>query len=306
MTDSLPRETGADACRCPETMPALRQCLAGLATDAPPQLAKLAHWLIDRPEEIAFNSVRMLAALADCNANTVVRLARTLGHTGYDPLRAAVQEMLRTPPSGYAARAAALATRGAADVFAEMKSAAHANIDLLFTPELSAGLSECIDALLNARQVHCIGVRSCFAVAHYFTYVGAMAFPNIRPAPGQPGQILDTLSACTPDDVVIAVSYEDYSLEVVRGCQIARESGARVLALTDSYASPIAEGAWQVIRLPMAGPHLLPSLVTAFHLVELLLAELSARDPKTEARVRDFEARLLHYGGYVRRGQADR
>jgi len=274
--------------------------LSALAADAPPQLAALAAWLVDRTDEIAIRSVRQLATEAGSNANTVVRLAQAMGFSGYKPMQTQVRQSLReSGPLGYARRAAALAEGSAADRRSDMQATVHTNIDAIYTPAYETQIAACVPALLAARQVHCIAVRSCYSVAHYLSYTGALAFGNFQPTPAQPGLLVDALSTCTPDDIVIAISYAHYSAEVIRGCKIAHDCGARVIALTDSYASPIARGAWQVFRLPMAGPQLLPSLTSAFHLVERLLIELSAVSPQTEARLRDTESRMIRFGGYV-------
>lgn len=284
----------------PDTLERLTAALSELAENAPPKLAELAGWLAERPEQIAFHSVRTLAEQADSNAGAVVRLAGALGFRGYEPLRQAVRDMLRAGSAGYAARAARLTEVDGRVLSDELHTATRSNLDALFTPELDHKIAECADAILSARSVHCLGVRSCYSVAHYLAYVGSMAFPQFRPMAAQPGGMIDAMSECTAEDMVFAITYADYSAELIHACEIARAGGARLVVLADSDSAPIAEGAWQVIRMPMDGPQLLPSLVSALQVVELLLAELSARDPETEARVRAFEQRLLRAGGYVR------
>ena len=96
----------------------------------------------------------------------------------------------------------------------------------------------------------------------------------------------------------MGITYEHYAAEVVQACQIAQSRGARVLALTDSHASPIAVGAWKVVPLPMAGPHFLPSLNSAFLAVEMLLVGMAARSDDAAERVSSFEDRIRQYGGY--------
>ena len=78
-----------------------------------------------------------------------------------------------------------------------------------------------------------------------------------------------------------------------------RLRGARVLAITDSHASPIAEDAWQVLKIPMNGPQLMPSLSTAFVAVEVLLAAMAARSDTAADNIAKHEARIRDYGGYI-------
>ncbi|MCC5989093.1 MAG: MurR/RpiR family transcriptional regulator [Pararhodobacter sp.] len=280
---------------------ALNAALARLAEGGAPQLRALAGWLLDRPEELAFHSVRGLAARAGTNANTVIRLARALGFAGFEPCRLAAQQALRGDVMDYGARAARLSHEQRAGALEEaLRNAALATARAAFAPGLMQAVRECVPLLLSARRVHCVGVRSCFALAHYFSYLGAIAHENIMPTPAQPGLIMDSLAPCDARDVVIGITFKHYSAEIVRAMAAAREQGARVIALTDSHASPIAHGASIVLRPPMPGPHTMPSQAGAFIVLETLLALLSARDPAAQQATRLFEERLLRMGAYVR------
>ncbi len=273
--------------------------LRQLAETGTPQVGALALWLSDRPEELAFHSVRTLAARAGANANTVIRLARALGFSGFEPCRAAAQQAMRARALTYGPRVGALAGRAGADLHSELRAAARDTVEVVFAPALTASLMECLPLIRRARRVHCIGVRACFGLASYFTYVGALAHANIMPTPTQPGLIMDSLTDCGAGDVVIAITFAHYSAEVVRAAAVARAQGAQVIAITDSHGAPIARGASVVLRPPMLGPHVMPSMAGAFLLIETLLAHLAAQDDKAQDRVRRFEERLLRLGAYV-------
>lgn len=277
----------------------IRTSLVEVVRNGTPVLSSFAEWTLDHLDEVAFQSIRGLATAAGVNANTVTRLAHELGYDGFDAFRQEVQSLLKRPPT-YGDRARALSQKAGSDLWSETLDANWANVETLFTPEQRSLLDSCIDPLLQARRVYCVGVRSCFGVAHYFSYVGSAAFQNVVQVPTMPGAILDQVATSTPDDIVVAITYAHYSSEVVRACQVARETGARVLALTDSYQSPIAKDAWKVVKLPMGGPQVMPSLMTAFITVELLLTAMIARSPEAAGRVAAFENLISGHGGYVR------
>ncbi|AZB57657.1 MurR/RpiR family transcriptional regulator [Cereibacter sphaeroides] len=278
----------------------IREALARVAAGDAPILRGFAVWLLDNLSAVAFNSTRSLAALAGTNPNTVTRLAREIGFDGYDSFRSAVQEVVQRRNIRYGERAEALRHRSEADIWGEALAANLGNIETLFSAEGMDLLESCVEPLLAARRVHTIGVRSCFGLAHYFSYVGGRAFANFIEVPVTPGAILDQVASATPEDIVVAITYEHYSAEVVRACHVARSCGARILALTDSHSAPVAEGAWKVVRLPMAGPQILPSLTAAYIALELLLSAMAARSPDAAARLLGFEARMERFGGYVR------
>lgn len=281
------------------SMDDFRRQLDHAAHSGPAQLASLARWLSKQPDEAAFLSVRRLAKASGANPNTVIRLAASLGFDGYGALQHSVRALLKPENGVYSQRAAALKSLNAEQLAHDLRESTFANVEGLYTAAVQAQIAETVTRLRGARHVHCIGVRSCYSVAHFLSYSGGMVMDNFVPTPAQPGILTDTLANCTPDDIVIAISYAHYSSEVIRACQIARDCGARIVAMTDSYASPIARGAWQVFRLRMEGPQLLPSLLPAFHLCEILLAELTASDSGAENRIQEFERRMLRIGGYL-------
>lgn len=301
-----PKAPRASACADAKPNPAtdtpslqtLRDRLAALGTEGSPRLGALASWLAERPEELAFQSVRGLADLAGANPNTVVRLAHSMGYASYDEARSVMQQALRRRQLGYADRAKALSDVTSDRLAEDLHSSARANVDEVFDPSLRDEIIACVQPLLAARQVHCIGVRMGFSLAHYFTYRGRMAHANIQPVPAQPGLVLDAMSEIGPQDIVVAITFAHYSSEVLRAAEAAREQGARVLAVTDSYSSPLATGAWRVLCPPMHGPNLMFPMSGVMLLLELLLEAMAAAEPAAASRVASFESRLLSVGAY--------
>ncbi|WP_298864301.1 MurR/RpiR family transcriptional regulator [uncultured Sulfitobacter sp.] len=281
------------------TAEALKDDLALMSVTGTPALRTFAPWVLDHLPLVAFHSIRSLAKQAGVNPNTVTRLAKELGYAGFDALRADVQTLLHSPAPTYGDRARSLRAQVDGNGFAGMIAANRENAEQLFAPEILEVLESCVAPLLNARRVHVVGVRSCYAIAHHFAYVGGMAFSNFADVPSLPGSIIDQMSQVGEDDIVVAITYAHYSAEVVAACAVARENGARILALTDSHAAPIAVGAWKVLRLPMAGPHFVPSLNTAFLAVEMLLGGMAVRSDDASDNVTRFENRIRSAGGYV-------
>ncbi|AHM03141.1 transcriptional regulator, RpiR family [Roseibacterium elongatum DSM 19469] len=276
----------------------LRRALADIATTASPRVAELARWAQQHPEEMAFHSVRGLAQLADVNPNSVFRLARALGFDGYDACRLAFQQALRGGEETYADRAARLRHTEKGALFDALQGAAIANLNALFDTDMSNKLDTAATMLLSARQIHCIGVRSCYSIAHYFAYTGRMAFPTFAPVPSAPGAIADALTATGPSDVVVPISYALYSAEAIEAHRIATARGARILAVTDMYSSPLAQGAEIVLTPQMHGPQVLPSLLAYFALAEALVARMVSGSPEARGRIAEFETRLTQHGIY--------
>lgn len=285
-----------------KTQATLKHAIGDIAANGPKALAKFAQWTLDNYPEVAFHSVRGLAQMAGVNSNTVIRLAKSLGYAGYDDLRQDVQNTLRqTDPVSYSDRAGALRMRPSQDIFADFLESYQKNSSQLFEPASLDIIQASAKTLAQAPQVYTVGVRSCYSVAHYLSYVGSMAFPSFQRAPSEPGAIMDQLSRATSQDVLVAISFSYYSTEVIRACEIAKTKGMKIIALTDKFSSPLAQSAAHVIELPMSGPQYMPSLHSAFIVADLLLTTLAAGSPSARENIKSFEHQILTFGGYVER-----
>ncbi len=291
----------SDTAETDQSMEALQVQLKGVARAGAPALRAFAAWLADRPQELAFHSVRGLAQLADVDPNTVVRTVKAAGFPGYAAARTAAQRALRAPQSRYGMRLNALQRIAPDSLLQTLFEAASRNLDNVFSPTMRAQMERIALALVAARRVQCIGVRMSFALAHYFTYRGGIAHPNVVPTPAQPGLILDSLIDVTPDDIVMVIAFAHYSSETVRAARVARSRGARVLALTDRHDSPLAEGAWEVLCAPVEGPNVMFTIIGAMLIIECLLESMVAGDADAEGRIKAFERALLDVGAYARR-----
>lgn len=273
--------------------------LTALAQTGPRKLGAFALWILDHFDEVAFLSIRGLADAAGVNSNLAPRLAQSLGYSGFGDFRSDVQRIVQNRGKSYGTRARALSGRQGSGIYSEMTAASQQNFDAVYSPVSIAEIDSCVEFLLKARRIHTVGVRSCFSVAHYFSYVGSMAFENFVEVPSMPGGILDQMSRVNRDDVVVAITYEHYSAEVVRACHVAQERGAKIIALTDAESSPIALSATKSIILPMSGPQLMPSLVSALLTLEMILAAMASRSAGVADRIEEFEQHIADFGGYL-------
>jgi len=289
----------------PDTLPEtptrddLMRALAELTREGSPAIAGLAQWVLEQPQELAFHSVRGLAEAAGVNVNTAYRLALALGFSGYDDCRRAFQEAMRQSGGLYGARAMRLSQRAEGARIDDLRAAAQANLDEAFSDSNVERVRQAAQRLLSARRIYCIGVRSCFSLAHYLSYTGRMAFPHFERPLVEPGSIADTVAQAEPGDVVILITFSLYSAEVVRAHEAAIAKGLDVIAITDTFASPIARQAELVFCLPMAGPQPLPSHGAGFALVEGIVSEMVAASEDAPRRIMDFERTMVELGSYL-------
>jgi hypothetical protein len=167
------------------TLEDLSRDLAALAREGSPAIASLAQWVLERPQEIAFNSVRGLAELADVNVNTAYRLSIALGFSGYDECRRVFQSALRQSKGLYGGRAEQLSGQGGGSLIDDLRSAAHANLDEALTGENVDKIKDAAERLLKARRIYCVGVQELFFTGPLPRLHGRHGVPELRASFGR-------------------------------------------------------------------------------------------------------------------------
>ncbi len=287
-------DTGAVKARIENAFPALS-----------PQLKRAARYVLDAPDDVALNSMRTVASHAGVHPSTMVRLAKELEFSGYAKFREPFRQRLRTHTDRYADRARHLQAREADrtgherdDLLVEIQAAGRENLSRTFAATSAADLAELAEMLEDARRIFVVGMRKCHPVAYYLHYACRMFHDNVVLANGIASTMADELRDMRDGDVLIAVSFEPYTRETVRAARHALSSGAKLVAITDSTVSPLAEGAAKSFVVANDSPSFFRSVVAAMALAEAFVAFLVAhggnaaieRLTRTEMHLENFDA----------------
>lgn len=79
------------------------------------------------------------------------------------------------------------------------------------------------------------------------------------------------------NDIMIGISFPRYSKHTVKAFKYAKENGAKVIAITDSRTSPIAENADHLLLARSDMASFADSLVAPMSLINALLTAISMR-----------------------------
>ncbi|MDW5315854.1 SIS domain-containing protein [Rhizobium sp. PL01] len=110
-------------------------------------------------------------------------------------------------------------------------------------------------------------------------------------AGANPGQLISVTSG----DLLVAISFPRYSRDVVDMVRYACDNGARIVALTDSIASPIARYADDLLLAPAQHPVISSSNVPATGLIEAWVFEYLLTDPDNLKRAEKLATAIATY-----------
>lgn len=270
-----------------------------------PQLQRACSYVLEHPVDVALLSIRKAAAAADVTPSTLTRLAKELDFQRYDQFRQVFQDAVQSRrPVTFSKRALSLQDMANAspdnEIFFNYASAAALDLENFFQPVNRQRLQDAARLVVEARRVFAIGFRDTFSCAYHFAYVGRIAMPHVSLVRGLEGTLLSELADIGPKDLVVAFGFNPYSAEIVKALEIVRDSGARLIVVTDTLRSPLAGAADIVFTVGMTTPHYFPTILASMALVEVLLAEcVSLGGPRMLASIKRFEAKMEAIGGYV-------
>lgn len=204
------------------------------------QEQKVGQYILDHPAEVIRLPMSALAERASASDATVFRFCRKVGTGGYQDLKIRLaQEIVLDQPTTYGTvttlDSPAQAVRKA--IAADVKALE----DTLRVLDMAA-LDQATDALLGARRVDIYGSGGAAVAALELQYklmrVGVRAVAHTDAD-------MQAISATllTAEDVAVGISHSGRSPDVLHALEVARRSGARIVAITNHPLSPIAQTA---------------------------------------------------------------
>lgn len=221
------------------------------------------------------STTREIADAAEVTANTVVRLARATGFDGFDDLREPFRRQVADATLSFPDRARFLQSINQGgqhgNLLADMAASALANVEALFRGVDMDELKAAADLVAGARVANILGVGTAQPLADNFAYVAGMALDHVRSIPGT-GLSIDHAARFEDGDVLLAMTFSPYRIEIVKAVEMAHTRGVPVIAISDSLASPIVRDATHAFVVPNDSPLPFSSNVASTALLETLLA----------------------------------
>jgi len=266
----------------------------------PMRLQQVGRFVAANDYDATTRSMRDLAAKAGADPAAFTRLAKALGYSGWDELRAALTEARRpsqaSPFSGRARRRRHGPNADAALIADKLKAEA-AGLERIS----AASVASAARALYAAKRIWIAGFRSCRSVAELLNYELRLFRPEAVQLVGGSGPEDLDLGAFSANEAVVVIGFAPYSRASVVSARAAHRCGATLIAIADSVAAPMTEGAQHVLLYEAAAsPGFFPSLTGAIAIAQSLAAvTFSLGGTSAKKRLQKTEACLAATSQYV-------
>jgi DNA-binding MurR/RpiR family transcriptional regulator len=247
----------SEASAAPATAEALRAEIVRRYETLSKRLKQIARYILDQPNDIALETLAVIAERCGVQPSAIVRFAKSFGFEGASQMQRLFRDGLLSNNAalGYSERVRQLDqaanAQGAnpADLLAEFVEGNTLALQNLLQTVSGADMRGAVDAILTADTVHVVGFRRSFPVASYLVYSLLQAGKRAVFVDGVAGLTMQQVQAMRPEDLLIAVSFQPYSEETVAVVEAVRAQGGAVLAISDSLVSPVAKPAQHVLQV---------------------------------------------------------
>lgn len=240
---------------------------------------RIAQFILEHYDKAAFMTASRLGATVGVSESTVVRFAMELKFDGYPHLQRTLQEMVRNKLT--AVQRIEVSNNRLGEEQNVLRTVLQTDMDMirLTLSELDTNAFQgAVDALLQARRIYILGVRSASALASFFGFYFNLLFDNVLLVhTNSVSEIFEQLLRIRQEDVLFGISFPRYSKRTVNAMKYAKDRGAQVIALTDSTLSPLAQEADHVLLAQSDMASFVDSLVAPLSVINALIVAVGLR-----------------------------
>lgn len=239
---------------------------------------KVADYVLKNPSEVAFMTTEQLSALTGVSVASIMRLAYSMGYTGYSQFQKDLQDLLKgrvAPPIRFATTASNLEKKTLLETCAQIQIN---NINETAQFLVDDVVKNAIKLVNNAKKIYLLGIRSSHATAYYL-YEGlnriGLNCELLLPDTSRTQSVLAHMSG---ENLLIAISLPRYAKRTVEIVKTAKKKQAKILAITDGYSSPLAIIADEFLPCAHASASFHNSAIGSIFLADFLISGLAAKN----------------------------
>lgn len=253
--------------------------------------AEIAEYILAHLSTIGFQTSATMAEEIGVSDTSVIRFIRKLGFKGYADFRSEMNARTArqidraqpdlTPGEKYLRT---LEHLGSSSLISDVSQYTLNNLQKSYAQLDQGTVEQIVDILLSSDRKYIAGFRGTACCAQYMASKLLFLTPHVVPILHADATAVENLLDITERDCLFLYSFPRYS-EIARPLmEIARESGAKVILMTDRRTSPLANKADVVVTAQVDGLGFTNSYVAPLSLSEVILLSVSGRRDVTDSK----------------------
>ena len=203
---------------------------------------KVAQFLLDYPEEIAFSSIDVIADKLSIGKATIVRLAQALGYKGFLELKTELSNKLRNDLSLTQKFKDTIESKPLkSELLARLAENEIENIQSTLQTIDRKAFDKAVLILFNATRIYTMGL----GISSFLSLLSAYLLNRItmKASAFTHGSISfhEQIVSVHADDCILAISLPPYSIATIEAAEFAQSKKIKIISITDKLIAPIAQ-----------------------------------------------------------------
>ncbi|MGN0624992.1 MAG: MurR/RpiR family transcriptional regulator [Oscillospiraceae bacterium] len=238
----------------------------------------IAQYILAHYDKAAFMTAAKLGMTVGVSESTVVRFASELGFDGYPQLQRALQELIRNRLTSVQRMEVTSDQLGDGNILHKVLNLDIEKIRRTMEKASVEDFEQAVDAIVNAKNIYILGVRSASALSGFMSFYFNQIFENVRLInTTSASEMFEQIMRIKEGDVFIGITFPRYSKRTTNAAKFAKQNGAKVIAITDSDLSPIAEAADHLLLACSDMASFVDSLVAPLSMINALIVAIGIR-----------------------------
>ena len=242
----------------------------------------IGRFITQHYDKAAFMTASRLGDTVGVSESTVVRFATEVGFEGYPQLQKNLQEIIRNRLTTVQRMDIIDGQISGEDILSSVLSRVLTQDSEKIRRTLEetdrAAFAQAVEAIVTAREVYILGIRSSSMLASFLAFYFNQIFPHVRCInSNSTSETFEQMFRIGGEDVFIAISFPRYSQRTLKAAQYAKSQGARVIAITDSTSAPLAQAADILLLARSEMASFVDSLVAPLSVINALIVAVGLR-----------------------------
>jgi len=238
----------------------------------------IANYIMGHYDKAAFMTAAKLGEIVGVSESTVVRFAVELGFDGYPRLQKVLQELIKSKLTSVQRIEVSSNRIVEGNILKSVLQSDMEKIKMTIEEIDQDSFNKIIEVLLKARKIYILGVRSSAPLAGFLGFYFNLIFDNVRLVhTTSVSEMFEQILNASAEDVVIGISFPRYSKRTVKALQFVKSQGATVVAITDSYESPLSIYSDYCITARSDMTSFVDSLVAPLSVINALIVAIGMR-----------------------------
>lgn len=238
----------------------------------------IADYVLNHYEQASYLTAASLGKTVGVSESTVVRFASELGYEGYPQFKRALQEVIKTKLTSVQRMSMAETRIGNDEVLTSVLNQDIERIKFTLENIDREAFKKAVDVIGEANDVYILGGRSSASLASFMGFYLNLVRPNVHIVQtNSASEMFERLFRLTDESVCIGISFPRYSLRTTNAVRFAKSKGAKVIAITDSLDSPLAQHSDYTLASSSDMTSFVDSLVAPLSVINSLLVAVSMK-----------------------------